>query len=551
MEEFGECDGEYYMAMEYMEGKDLNATTERLEGKGMRFYVAHALHIVAEVALALEHARRTLDRATGKPLGIVHGDVSPHNIMITYEGEVKIIDFGVARSEADINVTMVEMKMGKKGYMSPEQALGQDMDQRSDLFSLGVVLWELIAGEKMFSELSRLEYLKKIEGFRYPSLLEKNADATEELDQVVRKMLAFDPTDRFNTAGELYRELKKILHQGYPNFCQEDLREAMRSLYAQEMAEQRLRLQEYASEPIEETEVFEETRRQAKASMVSPRSESVVANNPMMARRGLWAELHAETKRLRRKAQTFVTLAWERARSDWTGVVTQASDGTSPLPSRASTVLDQSGSRDRKRRRRNRKIKRWIKFYYPVVLTVALASTVIYIGLKPTGPLQSDLHHEEIYDEVSDQIGFDDATGFSEQASEEAKPFPAGSNSPSTFVASPAQPTTNVAAPNRPTLAPAYTLKLMSRPSGAKIYENGSFTGRTTPAVLTYDSNKGRTYSFKKPGYTTVQKKIWPKIGAYEVRLKRAPKNDESGRTDILCGGGVFLKVKVLPKICV
>ena len=148
--DMGEAEGTYYMALEYVAGVDLAYLQEQARTEGQQLPVPVALYLGQRIAEGLGYAHRKTG-PDGTPLGIVHRDVSPHNVMVSYEGEVKVIDFGLAKSAARSKYTLPSTVMGKLGYMSPEQARAEPVDHRSDIYSCGVVVWELLAGRPLIA----------------------------------------------------------------------------------------------------------------------------------------------------------------------------------------------------------------------------------------------------------------------------------------------------------------------------------------------------------------------------------------------------------------
>ena len=144
--EFGMEQGQFFIVMELIEGKNLRQILSRL-GKENRqgFSVDQAVYIAKEIAAGLDNAHRCLDDSSGKPLNIIHRDMSPQNIMVSFEGEIKVVDFGIAKAEGEKEETKAGTLKGKFSYMSPEQASGERIDLRTDIYSLGIVLWELLA----------------------------------------------------------------------------------------------------------------------------------------------------------------------------------------------------------------------------------------------------------------------------------------------------------------------------------------------------------------------------------------------------------------------
>lgn len=204
--DFGERDGEYYIAMEYVSGANVRVLVKRAVETSRLPPPALAAYIIAEAARGLEYAHAKLD-TEGRLLNIVHRDVSPQNIVVSWEGEVKILDFGIARSRQRSFETAVGTIKGKYAYMSPEQASGQGIDHRSDLFSLGAVLYELLTGAKAFPQpgVSALEKVRRAE-FVPPENL--RPELPPALLSIVHRALARDPDQRYRSASALLDDLR-------------------------------------------------------------------------------------------------------------------------------------------------------------------------------------------------------------------------------------------------------------------------------------------------------------------------------------------------------
>jgi serine/threonine-protein kinase len=202
--------------MEYVHGRDLRTTIRRAREKGLRMPLDLSLRVVSQVCLALEYAHRKKD-ARGRPMEIVHRDVSPQNILITFEGNLKLADFGIAKAATKASTTDRGALRGKLLYMSPEQAWGRPIDRRSDIFSLGIVLYELLTEQKPFaavgSEMTILELVRKCV---ITPPREVNPRIPEILDRVVMKALARNPDERYQDAGEMQRGIEKILRERPP-----------------------------------------------------------------------------------------------------------------------------------------------------------------------------------------------------------------------------------------------------------------------------------------------------------------------------------------------
>jgi len=206
--EFGEVNGHYFTAMEYLPGEDLAKCLDKLafSHQQMPFHIAAG--IVAKVCAGLHFAHQLTD-TSGRTLSLIHRDVNPANVIVTYTGEVKVIDFGIAKTNA--TETQTGTIKGKIAYMSPEQLLARGVDQRSDVFSTGVVLWELLTGRPLFLRDNEAATLYAImnEPIRAPSRL--RPDVPPELDRIVMCALSRTPVDRYDTAEEMEIDLERFL----------------------------------------------------------------------------------------------------------------------------------------------------------------------------------------------------------------------------------------------------------------------------------------------------------------------------------------------------
>ncbi|ACG72619.1 serine/threonine protein kinase [Anaeromyxobacter sp. K] len=208
--EFDQVDGRYYIAMELVRGRHLGQVVERAREAGVRLGLARAVHACAEVARGLSYAHRLADG--GRPLGLVHRDVSPHNVLVSFEGEVKLADFGIARAMSQGGLTDPGTVKGKLAYMAPEQARGAPVDARADVFALGVVLWELCAGRRLFARDSEAATLAAVlEGAAPPPPSAWNDEVPPELDALVLAALEHDPARRTASAGDLATALSRVL----------------------------------------------------------------------------------------------------------------------------------------------------------------------------------------------------------------------------------------------------------------------------------------------------------------------------------------------------
>lgn len=244
--DFGVERNQFFLVMEYVEGRNLRQILNELKKSNTQFVIEQIVYMMKEVAAGLDHAHRCIDGTTGKPLNIVHRDMSPQNIMVSFEGEVKIIDFGIAKSETQLEATKAGTLKGKYGYMSPEQADGQAIDPRTDIFSLGIVLWELLANDRLFTSNSEAAILRKIRECQVPSIRKINPSVPPELERIVNKALAKDKSLRYQTAAALNRDLNRFLNTQYPEFSPHDFSVFMKNAFSAAFLEQRRKLVEYS-----------------------------------------------------------------------------------------------------------------------------------------------------------------------------------------------------------------------------------------------------------------------------------------------------------------
>jgi len=206
----GEHDGVMWMSMEWVEGESLHTVIAEA-GKRRAIPPEMAVRVIAEAAAGL-HAAHELRDENGQPRGVVHRDVSPHNILIGTNGVVKLVDFGVAKAVGRVSeATRAGQLKGKFGYMSPEQARGKPIDRRSDLFALGIVLFELTTSRRLFRGESDIETLKLVISSRVPPPTSLDPKYPPELERIVLRALQRDPQGRYQTAAELEADLRKYL----------------------------------------------------------------------------------------------------------------------------------------------------------------------------------------------------------------------------------------------------------------------------------------------------------------------------------------------------
>jgi serine/threonine-protein kinase len=209
--ELGEGDGTYWIAMEYLHGEPLREVMRSMEdGSAPRMAYEIAAKIIADAAEGL-HSAHDMRGKNGELMGLVHRDVTPHNLFITYEGTVKVVDFGIAKVAGRLSSTRAGTLKGKLAYMSPEQVRGAEIDRRTDIFALGVVLWELTTGHRLFRTESDLETLEKVQNCVVPRPSSLMRDYPPPLESIVMTALAKEPDRRFQTARDFSRALQQFL----------------------------------------------------------------------------------------------------------------------------------------------------------------------------------------------------------------------------------------------------------------------------------------------------------------------------------------------------
>lgn len=260
--EFGVEKDQFFLLMEFIDGRNLRQLLSRCTKVQKTLTIEQCVFIISQVANGLDYAHRCIDKNTGGPLNIIHRDMSPQNIMVSFEGEVKIVDFGIAKAESKIEVTRAGTLKGKFGYMSPEQAEGLELDARTDIFSVGIVLWELLSGERLFIANNEVNTIRKIKECQIPSLKKINPHIHEELERITAKALAKDRNLRYQTAAELHRDLSRFLYRVNPEFTAHDLSVAIKTLFKDEILADRKKGIEYSKVemPSIHTSVNEEQR---------------------------------------------------------------------------------------------------------------------------------------------------------------------------------------------------------------------------------------------------------------------------------------------------
>ena len=244
--DWGKVDDSYYIAMEYISGRDLRTAALRVKQQvtdgSPTMPLGQSCFIVMKLCEALDYAHTKKD-SIGKDLGLVHRDVSPANVMMSFEGEVKLIDFGVAKIESTRRQeTEAGVLKGKFGYLSPEQVRGEKLDRRSDVFSTGIVLYELLTAERLFPPDNELLVLDRIKNVEVLPPTAYNRKIPEELERIVMKALAPAVADRYQTAMDRHDDLQAFLYTSGEFFSRKELAAWMKRVFRPEFEAEQVEL---------------------------------------------------------------------------------------------------------------------------------------------------------------------------------------------------------------------------------------------------------------------------------------------------------------------
>jgi len=238
--DFGNLEGEYFIAMEFLFGKDLRTIRKAANNRELPLGMGYILYIISRVCAGLDYSHNLKD-LHGKPLNIIHRDINPQNVLVTYEGQVKIIDYGIAKAASQNNKTRENLIKGKLAYMSPEQANGQNIDHRSDIFSTGIILYELLADRRMF-EGETMHVLSLVREAHYDPPEEVIPDLPAKLNQILHRALAKDPDERYQSASEMLADVEEFAFELSLRPNARSFAQYMKELFEEEFAEEELAL---------------------------------------------------------------------------------------------------------------------------------------------------------------------------------------------------------------------------------------------------------------------------------------------------------------------
>ena len=226
--DIGHSEDTYFIVMEYVDGIDLKALLDWRRRINKRIPVAHSLYVIMEICKGLSYAHELANQDNDAPLGIVHRDVSPPNVLMSKQGEVKVVDFGLAKATSQVEVTDPGVVKGKMSYLSPEAARGEEVDSRADIFAVGILLYEMLTGKRLFYGETDYQTVELVRNAKIPPLRPQNPQVEPELEDVVRKALSKRKEDRFQSATDLQDALAQYSYSRGLKVISRDIAELVR-----------------------------------------------------------------------------------------------------------------------------------------------------------------------------------------------------------------------------------------------------------------------------------------------------------------------------------
>lgn len=500
--EFGIQDQQFFLVMDYVEGKNLRQILNKMKKAKVQFSIEHIVYLIREIAAGLDHAHRCIDATTGKPLNITHRDMSPQNVMVSFDGEVKIVDFGIAKAESQVETTRAGTLKGKFGYMSPEQAEGLSVDMRTDIFSLGIVLWEILANDRLFTANNEINTLRKIRDCHIPSLRKINPNIQSELEKIVQKALARDKNLRYQSAAALHKDLNRFLNRQYPDFSSHDFAGFIKSIFADEILESRKKLVTYAKSSLVDIAVT--------SSLQSGDDKTMITSSLVDAQTSSYVATETE-KSLSNTSPSFTGLSVQ-TKTNSPGTSTQQTSATvldssffaqqnsSTSPSHAlseSSYHTQTGFNSPLNSQTRSRINIPVRSHeqkssVSIFILWSVAGLIVFMALVKFMPSQMSGAIEltqPVFGALYKKMG---VSGNADKASQPS-PVPQVAQTQST----------------PPSLSPASSrsLVVVSDPSGAEIYINGKKTGQITPSRLSLP-DQAFTLELVRRGYAKISKRL-------------------------------------------
>ena len=288
--DYGMNKGQLYVAMEYCDGKSVNEYISKVKKQNCHIPIDVTLSVVSQICRGLHYVHKFRDKLTGKKKDVIHRDISPHNIMLGYEGSVKVIDFGIAKVNADNkakgDATQAGSIKGKISYLAPEYIEGMELDHRYDQFATGITLWEMLCNRKLFEGSNTIAVLKKIQECEIPPPSSINPNVPKELDDIVMKTLSRERNERHENMDQLDRALTKLLNKRYPDFHSSDVGYFAENLFKSEIEKDRESLFKYGQIDIKPY-IEELKREQKKSGGTSPSLGGVTSPTATKTRRAI------------------------------------------------------------------------------------------------------------------------------------------------------------------------------------------------------------------------------------------------------------------------
>jgi serine/threonine-protein kinase len=226
--DIGHTEDTYFIVMEFVDGVDLKAILDWRRRIGKRVPVAHSLYVIMEICKGISYAHELTNQENEAPLGIVHRDISPPNVLMSKQGEVKVVDFGLAKATSQVEVTDPGVVKGKMSYLSPEAARGEEVDSRADIFAVGILLYEMLTGKRLFYGETDYQTVELVRNAKIPPLRPQNPQVEPELEDIVRKALAKRKEDRFQSATDLQDALAQYSYSRGLKVISRDIAELVR-----------------------------------------------------------------------------------------------------------------------------------------------------------------------------------------------------------------------------------------------------------------------------------------------------------------------------------
>jgi serine/threonine protein kinase len=226
--DYGKIDNAYFIAMEYIDGKNLGQIISALK-HGLAF--DKTVFIISQICKGLDYSHTKQDDGTGEPFHIVHRDISPQNLLVSYQGEVKISDFGISKARSEPSLTQAGVVKGKMAYLSPEQALGEPIDHRADIYALGLVFYETLTGKRVYTFKNDIDAIRTIPNMDIDPLSKSVPDIPEELNRIVMKCLEKQKENRYQSASAVYTDLLSLKKEQKLTFDASDLANFMKKKF--------------------------------------------------------------------------------------------------------------------------------------------------------------------------------------------------------------------------------------------------------------------------------------------------------------------------------